>query len=203
MQHVLYLIDIHVHFTDGGDKASDSTSENGDHEEACPRSTRKSGELLHDRASDRNLHKRERNVKDVTDSVLETKRQKIPPSSDAFHPHHKKTKRSKSKRKHKKKSADWCDNSKLYGKKRARKNSSPDDPTLLDLPCISSMKRRKEERMNQREEKAIVGSRVLGSPMEDSESVVHSRRHISPHGSGRSHAGTYVGEKCMVHMMCM
>ena len=196
MQHVLYLIDIHVHFTDGSDKASDSTSENGDHEEVCPRSTRKSGELLHDRASDRNLHKRERNVKDVTDSVLETKRQKIPPSSDAFHPHHKKTKRSKSKRKHKKKSADWCDSSKHYGKKRAHKNSSPDDPTLLDLPCISSMKQ-------QREEKAIVGSCVLESPMEESESVVHSRRHISPHGSGRSHAGTYVGEKCMVHMMCM
>ena len=184
---MLYKV-IHVHFTDGSANASDSTSEKCDHEEACPRSTRKSGELLHDKASfndDRNRHKRERSrcMKDSTDSFLEAKSRKvkkIAPTSDTSP--HKEAKRSKSKRKHKQKSAD---SPKHYGKKSARKNSSPDDPTLLDSPHISSMKQ-------QREERGIVGSRVLGSPMEESESVMNPRRHISPHGSGRSHAGTYV-----------
>ena len=194
---MLYKV-IHVHFTDGSDKASDSTSEKCDHED--PRPTRKSGELLHDKASfkdDRNRHKRERSrsMKDSTDSFLEAKSRKvkkIAPTSDTSPPH-KEAKRSKSKRERKQKSAD---SPKHYGKKSARKNSSPDDPTLLDSPHISSMKQ-------QREERAIVGSRVLGSPMEESESVMNPRRHISPHGSGRSHAGTYVGEKCIVHIMCM
>ena len=212
MGHAMHSLT--VIFTDGSANASDSTSENGDYEEACSRSTRKSGELSHNKKSSnndksgRNLHKHERSksMKDDTDSVLEAKSrkvQKISPTSDTSpaHPPHKKAKRSKSKRKRKQKSAYRCGSPEHYGKKRAR---SPDDPKLVISPRISSIKR-------QREERAIVQSSVLGSiikpqmsqgkehhkrekyhSMMESESVMHPRRHIShtsPHGRERLPAG--------------
>ena len=93
------------------ESANSSTSENGDQEEACPRSTRKFGELSHDKASSKsskNLRKRARSksMEDETGSDLKArshKQSKVRASSP-----HEEAKRGKSKRKHKQKSADRC-----------------------------------------------------------------------------------------------
>ena len=140
-------------FIDGSANASDSTSENSDHEETRLGPIRESGELSHNIASSnndksgRNLRKRARSksMKDETNPDLEArshKQSKISPIPDTSP--HEEAKRGKSKRKRKQKSADRYDSPKHYGKKSACKYSSPDDSTIL--PLILPKKQLKEER---------------------------------------------------------